>query len=338
MINVGVIGCGHWGPNFVRNFSQMKGVYVKYACDLSQHRLSHIRKLYPQTMTTQSYMRILRDKEIDAVVIATPARVHYTLAKEALSHSKHILVEKPIATDTKQAKELISIAKSRKRVLMVGHTFKFNPGINKLKWLIKTKKLGRIYYIHSRRTNLGPLRGDVNAMWDLAPHDISIISFLLDSQPIDVSVRGKKFLEHDLEDVAFMALTYPKDVFAHIHVSWLDPRKVREMTVVGNKKMAIFNDLDMKEPVRVYDKSVMKKRFKQDYDSFEEFQMIVRNGKTYSPRVPLKEPLKIECGHFIECIKNNITPLTDGRDGLAVLRVMSALQKSLDENGALVRL
>lgn len=335
-INIGIIGCGHWGPNFVRNFNGIKDTSVKYACDLNPDRLSHIRELYPSVITIRDYAHILNDPDIDAVVIATPANTHYRLSKESLLHNKNVLVEKPISLKINEAKELINAAKHNKKILMVGHTFKFNPGINKLRWLIQTQRLGKIFYIYSRRTNLGPLRRDVNAMWDLAPHDISIISYLLNSQPIDVTARGKKFLEHNLEDVIFMTLTYPRNVFVHVHVSWLDPRKVREIIVVGSKKMAIFDDLDTQTPVKVYDKTVVRKHFRQDYDSFEEFQMIIKDGKKSIPCVHFKEPLAIECGHFVDCIKRNITPLTDGKDGLSVLKVLIAIQKSLLNNGACI--
>ena len=338
MIKLGVIGCGHWGPNFVRNFSQIKGTRVRYACDLNPNRLARIKNLYPEIKTTRNYHAILNDRDVDAVVIATPAKTHYKLAKQTLLNNKHLLIEKPIAMNIRNAKDLVDIAKAKRKILMVGHTFKFNPGINKLKWLIKTNALGRVHYIYSRRTNLGPLRRDINAMWDLAPHDISILSYILNAKPIDVRAAGRKFLDHGLEDVVFMTLTYPRNVFAHVHVSWLDPRKIREITVVGDKKMAVFDDLDVEKPIKVYDKSVVKKTFKQDYDSFKEFQLIIRNGKTYSPRVNFKEPLKIECAHFIECIKRKMTPLTDGEDGLSVLKVMLALQKSLDKDSALVKL
>lgn len=337
-INIGIIGCGHWGPNFIRNFSQINRVLVKYACDLNPERLRHIKKIYPTSITTQDYKQIIKDKEITAVIIATPANTHYRLARESILNKKHALVEKPIATNLTEAAELISIAKDNKVVLMVGHTFKFNPGINKLRRLIKRGGLGRIYYIYSRRTNLGPLRKDVNAMWDLAPHDISIVSYLLDSQPIDVTARGKIFLEHNLEDVAFITLTYPKSVFVHIHVSWLDPRKVREIIVVGSKKMAIFDDLSIEEPIKIYDKSIVKRRFKQDYDTFEEFQMIIKDGRTSSPLVLQREPLKVECLHFIDCVRKGSSPLADGKDGFYVLKAMVALQESLKKDGALVRL
>lgn len=337
-INLGIIGCGHWGPNFIRNFNQIKGVFVKYACDLNPDRLSHTKKLYPTIITTQDYLRILKDKDIYAVVISTPANTHYRLAKESLLYNKDTLVEKPIATDINKAEELINIAKDNNRILMVGHTFKFNLGIRKLKWLIDNNKLGKIYYIYSSRTNLGPLRKDINAMWDLAPHDISIFNYLLNTTPLSVIARGEKYLSHNLEDICFITLTFPNKVLAHIHVSWLDPKKVREIVVVGSKKMAIFDDLNMQAPISVYDKSVMRKRFKQDYDSFEEFQMIIRNGKVAMPKIKKEEPLRVECRHFIECIRKNKTPLTDGKDGLEVLKILVAIQHSLSKAGAQISL
>lgn len=334
---LGVIGCGYWGPNFIRNFSLAKGARVKYACDLDPKRLSHIQELYPRVQPVREYARVLSDEEADAVVVSTPAQSHYCIARQALEHGKHVLVEKPIATDVESAKRLIELARKKRRVLMVGHTFKFNAGVRKLKSLIDGGALGRICYAYSRRTNLGPLRKDVNAMWDLAPHDISIISYLLGSQPLDVTARGKKFLEHNLEDVAFMTLSYPGNIFVHVHVSWLDPRKVREIIVVGDRRMAVFDDLDTREPVKVYDKAVVRKRFGRHYDSFREFRMIIKSGKTFTPKVRFQEPLKVECAHFLECVRSGSTPLTDGRDGLAVLRVMSALQDSLEKDGVPVK-
>lgn len=337
-INIAIIGCGYWGPNFVRNLSKINGVYVKYVCDLSQERLSHIRQLYPSVKTTHDCKLILEDKDIQAVIVSTPAAKHYPLAKAALSNNKHVLVEKPITTKIVEAKKLIELAKKKNRVLMVGHTFKFNPAVNALRDLIRSHKLGKVYYIYSRRTNLGPLRKDVNAMWDLAPHDISIVNYLLDSVPVSVQAQGEKYLAHNLEDVSFLTLRFPNKVIAHIHVSWLDPKKTREIVAVGSKKMAIFDDLDQKEPVKVYDKSVMKKKFKQEYDSFKEFQMIIKNGSIQAPKVKMSEPLGIECRHFIECVRRNAKPLTDGLDGLKVLKVLLALQRSLHGQGKTVRI
>ncbi|MFA5089689.1 MAG: Gfo/Idh/MocA family oxidoreductase [Candidatus Omnitrophota bacterium] len=332
-IRLGIIGCGYWGPNFVRNFKQINGVSVKYACDLSPGRLSHIKKLYPDIITTNDYLCVLRDKDIAGVIVATPASRHYRLAKESLLYRKNILVEKPIAMNIDEARELIKLAADKKRVLMVGHTFEFNPSVIKLRELIKSGSLGRVYYIYSRRTNLGPLRKDANAVWDLAPHDISIVNFILDKNPLSVSAQGAKYLPHNLEDVAFISLNYPNDILVHIHVSWLDPKKTREIVVVGSKKMAVFDDLNSQAPISVYDKSVMKKRFKQDYDSFEEFQMIIKNGKVQTPQVRKEEPLNVECRHFIECIRKNKAPLTGGMDGLEVLKVLVGIHHSLSDNG-----
>lgn len=331
--NVGIIGCGYWGPNFVRNFNQMKCAVVKYVCDLDKSRMAHIKKSYPDIKTTQDYFDILNDQKVNAVVVATAANAHYRIAKDALLNDKNILVEKPIATNMKEAEELVEIARQRKKILMVGHTFEYNPGIRKLKEIVGGGQLGRIYYLYSRRTNLGPLRKDVSAMWDLAPHDISIFNYLLGTPPYSVMAKGARYLAHDLDDVCFISLDFPDNVLAHIHVSWLDPKKVREIVVVGSKKMAVFDDLNIDSPISVYDKSVIKKRFKQEYDSFEEFQMIVRSGLVKTPKINKAEPLQLECRHFIDCIQNKSTPLTDGYDGLAVLDVLTAIQKSLSKDG-----
>ena len=332
-ISIGIIGCGYWGPNFVRNFNQIKGVSVKYVCDLSLERLSHIKKLYPDIIATKDYLSVLKDKDVTGVVVATPASRHYKISREALLYGKNLLVEKPIAMDIGEAKKLIEFAAKKKKILMVGHTFKFNPSVIKLRELIKSGSLGQVYYIYSRRTNLGPLRKDANAIWDLAPHDISIMNFVLGKNPLSVSAQGAKYLPHDLEDVAFISLNYPNRILVHIHVSWLDPKKTREIVVVGSKKMAVFDDLNTDAPISVYDKSVMKKRFKQDYDSFEEFQMIIKNGDVQTPQVKKQEPLGAECSHFIECIRENKAPLTDGKDGLEVLKVLVGIHRSLASNG-----
>lgn len=332
-INIGIVGCGYWGPNFVRNFNQIKGVAVKYVCDLSPERLSHIKKLYPDIITTKDYLSVLNDKDIAGVIVATPASRHYKIAREALLRGKNILVEKPISMDMNEARKMIKLASAKKKILMVGHTFKFNPSVIKLRGLIKSGSLGKIYYIYSRRTNLGPLRKDANAIWDLAPHDISIMSFIIGKDPLSVSAQGAKYLPHNLEDVAFISLNYPGKILVHIHVSWLDPKKTREIVVVGSKKMAVFDDLNTESPICVYDKSVMKKRFRQDYDSFAEFQMIIKNGKVNTPQIKKIEPLSAECSHFIECIRKNKAPLTDGKDGLEVLKVLAGIHRSLSSNG-----
>lgn len=329
MIELGIIGCGHWGPNFVRNFNQAKGACVKYVCDLSQEKLTHIKKLYPKIEITKNHEEVLDNKNITAVVIATPANTHYKLVKKFLLAGKHILVEKPITIKISEANELIKIANDKKRILMVGHTFMYNTAIRKIKSYIQKGEFGRIYYLYSRRTNLGPLRKDVSAMWDLAPHDISIFSYFLNANPIELLAKGEDYLQKGKQDVAFITATYSKKIIANMHVSWLDPHKVREITIVGSKKMLVFNDLDTKEPIKIYDKMVMKKKYKQSYDTFEEFQMIIKEGKTKAPRIKLNEPLKVECEHFLNSIKQNKQPLTDGLNGLNVLKVLNAVESSL---------
>ncbi len=328
-INLGVIGCGHWGPNYIRDFNSLHQSNVKYVCDLQNNRLKLIKSLYPKVIVTSNYRDILKDRSIEAVVISTTAVSHYGLVKDALLYDKHVLVEKPFVLNIEDANQLIDLAEKKKKIIMVAHTFLYNSGIRKLRELIKTKKLGKIFYLHSKRTNLGPLRKDVGALWDLSPHDISIFQYLLELEPIEVFAKGRDYLQEGKEDVVFITLTYPNNIIANIHVSWLDPRKVREITVVGNKKMAIFDDLNLKEPVHLYDKRVMKKRFKQDYQSFKEFQMIIRNGKVTAPKVIMQEPLKIECQHFLDCILQNRVPLSDGREGLKILKVLKAIQLSL---------
>lgn len=334
MIKMGIIGLGHWGPNYVRNFSTLKNCCVKTVCDLSEERLMYIKSLYPQVQVTRDYEEILKDVEIDAVVIATPATMHYRFTKEALVSGKHVLVEKPFVLNVKKGEELIGIAEKLNKTLMVAHTFLYNSGIRSLKQYIENGTLGRIYYLHSTRTNLGPIREDVSAMWDLAPHDISIFSYLLDAEPVQVTAKGETYLQQDgTDDVTFITLTYPGKVIANIHVSWLDPRKVREITVIGNRKMALFNDLDGSRPIKIFDKKVMRKKYRHDYDSFREFKMIIKEGKEITPRIKMEEPLKSQCLHFLECIEVGAGPISDGRNGLNVSSVLIAIQKSLKKNG-----
>lgn len=338
MINIAIIGCGHWGPNFIRNFNQEQEACLYEVCDVTPGRLEYVQQIAPHVRVSSDYNQLLKNDEIDAVVISSPAATHYGIAKECLLKDKHVLVEKPLATEVDLAEEIVELARKRKKILMVGHTFKYNPAVQKMKQFIKNKELGQIYYVYSRRTNLGPLRRDVSAMWDLAPHDISILSYLLEAQPCEVVAKGQKYLQHNLEDVTFITLTYPGGILANIHVSWLDPRKVREVTVVGDEKMMVFDDLNIAEPIRIYDKKVVKKKFKQDYSSFEEFQMIIKDGSVFMPKVQMEEPLKIECKHFLDCVRNGKKPLTDGQDGVEVVRVLTAVQKSLERNGDTIRL
>lgn len=337
-INIGVIGCGYWGPNFVRNFSQIPNVKIVAICDMRPDKLEYIKGIYPSLQTYSDYRRVLDIPDLDAVVISTPASTHYSISREALLKKKHVLVEKPISIDIAEAGELINLSKKIKRTLMVGHTFLYNPAVNKIKEIIAEGELGRIYYLHSKRTNLGPLRQDVNAIWDLSPHDISIINYILDSPPQEISAYAQKFLSHNLEDVGFVICKYPKQILAHIHVSWLDPKKIRELTIIGSKKMLVYNDIDINEPIKVYDKSVMSKKYEKDYKTFREFQLIIREGEVAVPKVNMQEPLRLECQHFLDCIINKNTPRTDGKNGLEILKVLGAINKSLKRKGEVVSL
>lgn len=333
MIRIGIIGCGHWGPNHIRIFSQSPHSQVLMCADLSEDRLKSIKTLFPQVTTTKDYKDILKDPNIDAVCIASPTNTHFQFTKEALEHDKHVLCEKPLALKPEECLVLKDLAIARKKVLMVGHIFVFNEGIVRLKEYIRSGELGTIQYAHSERTNLGPFRYDVNALWDLAPHDISIFNYLFDAAPIRVSGCGQKYLGMHLEDVAFASLEYPKKILVNVHVSWLDPKKVRQITIVGDKKMVVWDDLDNLGPIRLYDKHV--ERTAKFYESYGEFQLLSREGSITIPNIGFHEPLKNQAQYFLDCIINEKTPdRADAQKGCDVVRTLCATQKSMERNGA----
>ncbi|MDD5565762.1 MAG: Gfo/Idh/MocA family oxidoreductase [Candidatus Omnitrophica bacterium] len=335
-INLGIIGCGHWGPNYVRNFSAMPEARVVWVSDLKEERLAHIKQLFPGVKVSRDCNRLINDNSLDAVVIATPTVTHYRMAMRCLRAGKHVLVEKPMTTAVKEAEILLDLASKRKKTLMVGHTFTYNSAVQTIKELITQDKLGRLYYLYSSRTNLGPLRSDVNVLWDLAPHDVSMFSYLLSCQPVKVSAQGASYLRKGIEDVVFITLYFPHNIIAGIHLSWLNPRKVRELTIVGNKKMLVFDDLNSANPIFLYSKGVIRKQISLPYyDSFREFQYIIRDGDVTTPKVAMKEPLAAECRHFLDCIMAGKEPHSSGRDGLSVVRVLSAIQNSLEDKGHL---
>lgn len=328
---VAVIGCGYWGPNLVRNFNQLPISKVKYCCDLDHARLKHMKSLYPDVITTDDYSQILSDPEVQAVAVATPVSTHFPIARDCLEAGKHVLVEKPLAASIAEAYELVKIAEKRNRILFSGHTFIYNAAVIKMKELVDSGELGSIYYISSVRVNLGLFQEDINVIWDLAPHDISILNFLLDSEPITVSTFAKSYIRPGIEDVAFLVLQYPNNVVAHIHVSWLDPCKIRRTTLVGSKKMLVYDDTSTLEKIRVYDKGVT---IQPHYDTFGEFQLAYRFGDIVVPRINDVEPLKTECTHFIECIKNGTRPRSDGYQGLNVVKVVERACESAKLGGA----
>lgn len=329
MIHMAVIGCGQWGPNHVRNFSHLAGSRTLMCADLDTHRLKVMKETFRYIHPTTDYREILRHPKIDGVVISTPTQSHYKLVKESLLAGKDVLCEKPLCTEIKQAEELIRLAQKKKRILMVGHVFLFNAGIQKLKELMSQKTFGKLYYLHSERTNLGPIRSDVNAIWDLAPHDIAIFNYLLNSSPVEVSARGGKYLQ-GLEDVAFISLLYPKNILVNIHVSWLDPKKVRQITVVGSKRMLTWDDLDNAMPVRIYDRTVVQ----HYYETFGEFYLRAKEGNITIPKIDLYEPLKTQDAHFLDCIIKRKQPLTDAKSALSVLKTLKAIDESLTRRGA----
>ncbi|MBF0121905.1 MAG: Gfo/Idh/MocA family oxidoreductase [Candidatus Omnitrophica bacterium] len=334
MISVGVIGCGHWGPNHIRVFSQLPNAQCMMAADLDEGRLKAVKALYPSVVTTTSYKDILASKEIEAVCIAAPTKLHFQFAKEALEARKHVLCEKPLAMLPEECLELGEIAKKAGRFLMVGHVFLFNAGIRWVKEYIDSGEMGKIYYTHSERTNLGPFRYDVNALWDLAPHDIAIFDYILSGSAQSASARGLKCLGNNLEDLAFATLDYPSGNLANIHVSWIDPRKVRQITIVGEKKMLVWDDLDPLGAVRVYDKHV--ERTTKFYETYGEFQLLSREGAITIPKISSQEPLKAQGQYFIDCIEKGLPPqLADADKAASVVKTLCAIQKSMDHQGAL---
>lgn len=327
---MGVVGCGYWGPNIVRNFNEIEDLKLKYCCDLDSVKLKNIQKKYPSVIITQDYNDLLNDPEIDIIAIVTSISSHFKLAKDALLSNKHVFVEKPLVYKSEEAKELIKLAKERNKVLMVGHTFEYSPAVHKLKEIVDGGELGRVYYIYSQRLNLGLFQKDVNVVWDLAPHDISIILYLLNKEVSSVSARGKSHVINGIEDVAFIDLKFKDDSIAHIHVSWLDPMKIRKIVIVGEKKMVVYDDVETLEKIRIYTKNVSKY---DDYKDFGEFQLSYNYGDINIPKIDNKEPLKIELTHFLDCIEKNITPRSDGKSGLRVVKVLEAAQKSIKERG-----
>jgi predicted dehydrogenase len=308
----------------------MPGVRMKTAVDLNKERLRHISQLYHGVHATTSFDEVVEDPEVDAVLVATPVSTHHPLAKRSLLAGKHVLVEKPMAASIAEAEELNRIADDRGLTLMAGHTFLYTAAVNKMKDLISSGELGHIYYISTTRVNLGLFQEDINVVWDLAPHDVSILNYILGAEPESVAAQGQAYIQSGIEDVAFLHLRYPGDIVAHTHVSWLNPDKIRRITVVGSKKMLVYDDVSTTEKIRVYDKGVT---VQPHYDTFGEFQLSYRFGDIYTPRLDDNEPLKNECQHFVQCIQKRETPRSDGHSGLAVVRVMERACQSIRESG-----
>ncbi len=328
-VRLGVIGFGQWGPNHVRNFRLVPGCEVVRVCDALPGRLDLARQQFPDLATTVDPSAITQSADIDAVVVATPVHTHFALVRDALDAGKDVLCEKPLAATPEECRALCILARARRRVLMVGHVFLFNPGILHLKADLARGEFGHIYYLDAVRTNLGPVRHDVGALQDLASHDISIFNFLLDAQPLEVSATGGAFLRPGVEDIGFLTLNYPGGIVCHVHTSWLNPRKVRQLTLVGDRKMAVWDDMNNLEPIRYYDKGVQA----DGYASFGEFHMILRDGTITIPKIKLFEPLLRQNQEFIDCVRTRREPLANGALGLRVVQTLAAARASLLDRG-----
>lgn len=328
MVKLAVVGAGYWGPNLIRNFMSIDECEVKLICDSDPDRLKKVAEGKIGVKFATDSKDIVKS-DVDAVVVATSAGTHYGLVKEILGAGKDVFVEKPLTLSVPEAEELVELAEKKERILMVGHILLYHPAVNMLKQYIKDGTLGKVYYLYSARLNLGRVRKDENALWSFAPHDVSIILHLLESVPDSVQASGECYLRDGIFDVVFMSMHFPDRSIAQVHVSWLDPHRTRKLTVVGSKKMAVFDDVESMEKIRIYDKGV---DYTPAYASYPE-SLTLRIGDIHIPKVAGKEPLRLECEHFLECVKSREKPLSDGENGVHVLRVLEAGQKSLDQKG-----
>jgi predicted dehydrogenase len=328
MIAIAVVGAGAWGRNHIRVISEMPNVRLKYVCDSDSSKLSSIQKLYPQSKMVENLNPILQDPEVRGVVVASSAVSHYLLAREILLADRDVLVEKPMALNSKDAKTMLEIAEKKGRILMVGHLLIYHPVVDRLKEMIASGELGKIHYIYTQRVNLGIIRQDENALLSFAPHDLSAILYLLEETPIVVSAHGESYIQDGIEDVVFLSLRFADRKMANIHLSWLDPHKVRKITIVGSKKMVVFDDMEVSEKLKIYDKGVAS----PSYDTYEEY-LKLRFGDITIPNIRMVEPLRAEVEHFIHCIESRERPKTGGRDGVEVVKILTAAQKSLKEKG-----
>ena len=328
-LRVAVIGAGYWGPNLVRNLNEAPGAEPVAVADLSTERLDAVRKRFPAVRVTRDYTELFSDKNVDAVAIATPVNTHRQLAEQALAAGKHVFVEKPLAATSADAEAIVRAAEKAGRTLMVGHTFVYNPAVVTVRSLIEKGELGRINYVDSQRVNLGLHQFDINVLWDLGPHDVSISLYWLAEEPEWVQCIGACYVQPEIEDVVFLTMGFPSGALAHAHLSWLAPSKLRTMTVIGSKKMAVYDDVQPQERVKVYDFGV------ESLDG-DELRRSYRAGDIHSPRVPITEALQLEMRHFIECVQSGKRPRSDGEAGLRVVRVLEAGMRSLRSGGARV--
>jgi predicted dehydrogenase len=324
-VRVGVAGLGYWGPNLARNFDRLPGAQLSWICDASKDSRARGKIAFPDARVAAELDELLADPELDAVVIATPVPTHAELAQRVLQAGKHCFVEKPLAQSVAAAEDVLAAAEAAGRTLMVGHLLEYHPGLELLKELADGGELGEIHYVYGNRLNLGKLRAEENALWSLGAHDVSVLLRLAGEEPSGLSATGECYMRPGVEDVVFCYLRFPSGLAAHLHLSWLDPHKERRFTVVGSRKMATFDDMELERKLTVYDKG-----FDEDFSSYGEY--IARSGDITSPRIPNVEPLRVECEHFVECIRAGTPPRSDGASGLRVVRVLEGLQRCLDES------
>jgi predicted dehydrogenase len=322
-VRVAVAGLGYWGPNLARNLAAIDGCELAWLCDASREARERMAAAFPGARATAHLDEVLGDETVDAVVLATPVPTHADLATAVLRAGKHCFVEKPLATSAADAQRVLDAAGETGRILMVGHLLEYHPAVRRLKEMIDADELGGLYYMYGNRLNLGQLRADENALWSLGAHDVSVALHLIGEEPVECVAQGVSYVRQPVQDVVFCFLRFPSGVVAHLHLSWLDPHKERRITVVGSRRMATFDDMLIEGKLTVYDKG-----FDEDTSSWGEY--IARSGDTFSPRIPNREPLRLECEHFIDCIRTGATPRSDGASGLRVVRVLEALQRSLD--------
>jgi len=334
-LNIGVVGCGYWGPNLIRNFSLLPRCCVKTVCDIEVNRLAHIKKLYPSVATTTKVDDLINDKEIDAIVVATPICLHYKIGIMSLQAGKHTFIEKPMASSSAECKELIALAAEKNLTLMVGHTFLYSNPVRKIKEILDSGEIGEVQYIYSRRLNLGLFQKDINVAWDLASHDISIILYLTGKMPVSVNCQGKGHVNKGIEDVTNISLSFKNGGFGIIHSSWLDPNKVREMAIVGTRKMIVYDDIKTLEKIKIFDKRVEIPPY---YNTYAEFHFSYHYGDAHIPYLEQIEPLRVQSQHFLDCIQNGRTPITSGLNGVRVVQVLEAASRSLKNGGAMVEI
>ncbi len=334
MIKIGIIGYGYWGPNVVRNFLSTKGAQIISICDINKDALNKARKNYPKLEMVSDSSEILTSSEIDAVAIVTPVYTHFELAKKAIENGKHIFVEKPFTSSVAEAEELIELAEKKNVKIMVDHTFLFTGAVRKIKKLIEDGTLGNIYYFDSTRVNLGLFQHDINVIWDLAPHDLSIMDYVIQEKPSGITATGIEHFGRGLEDVAYITVFFDKDIIAHFNVNWLSPVKIRMTLIGGEKKMLVWNDLESDEKVKIYDRGVNV----EDKKGIYELLVSYRSGDIWTPMVEETEALKLEAEYFIDCIEKNKTPINDGHAGLRVVKILEASNLSIKNNGKMVKI